>query len=180
PLATPVGHPWRAAFSAGSELVESELTEFALAVHGGERVHLPRPGADAAEAEAADVAPSPVEEAPVGAALRNGDELLQLRSELEKVRTELEVERRRHAALEEEIRSRTTLENDLRSAMAMHEAELAAAAARAAQSARREEGQREREGRVAAGGADPRKHTVNKTSAETPVTTRQIASITPT
>ena len=161
PLATPVGHPWRAAFSAGSELVESELTEFALAVHGGERVHLPRPGEDAAEAEAADVAPSPVEEAPVGAASRNGDELLQLRSELEKVRTELEVERRRHAALEEEIRSRTTLENDLRSAMAMHEAELAAAVARAAQSARREDRQRERVASVEPGGADHPQHPVH-------------------
>jgi hypothetical protein len=161
PLATPAGHPWRAAFSAGSELVESELTEFALAVHGGERVHLPRPGERAGAAGPVGPEPEVIEHAPAAAASSDSDELIRLRSELHRVRTELEVERRRRAALEEEIQSRDSLENDLRSAKAMHEAELAAAVAQAAQTARREERQRERVAGSEFAGAEPTQHPVH-------------------
>ena len=72
----------------------------------------------------------------------DAEELTRVREELEAARTALDVERRRREALEEEIRARATVEDDLRNAIAMQEAELAAAVAQAAQRARRAERQK--------------------------------------
>lgn len=154
PLATPAGEPWRAAFSMSSELAQSPVTELALVVRDGERIDLPRPGEFAANTvpPAADSASPPEMEIAEPmfhadadlAAEPAGDEVARLRAELHRLHTELEVERRRYAALEEELRSHASLETDLRNAMAMQEAEVAAAVTQAAQRARREERQRER------------------------------------
>lgn len=70
-------------------------------------------------------------------------ELARLRAEVQQARDELQAERQRRQALDEEIRMRLAVEDDLRSAIAMREAELAAAAAEAMQRARRDERRRD-------------------------------------
>ena len=167
PLATPAGEPWRAAFSMSSELAQSDLAEFALSIGDGERIDLPRPGEFAAnsmrpaadfeqlaEMEVAEPVVHPEALSETGEPA--DDEVARLRAELHRLQTEREVERRRYTALEEELRSHATLESDLRNAMAMQEAEMAAAVTQAAQRARREERQRER-ATVADQGEDPRR-----------------------
>lgn len=133
PLATPAGTDWRAAFSVSSELALNEAAEFALAVEG-ERVPLPRLG-DLPE-PLVDEQPASVQPGPDDA------EVARLQAELTQLRTQLEVERRRHLALEEEIRTHAM--NGLRDTMATQGAERAAELAQAAQRAKRAERQRDR------------------------------------
>jgi hypothetical protein len=70
-------------------------------------------------------------------------ELELLRVQVQDARTELELERHRRKALDEEIRMRLAVEDDLRNAIAMQEAELASAAVEASQRARRDERRRD-------------------------------------
>ena len=65
------------------------------------------------------------------------------RIQLEETRLQLDAERRRREALEQELSTRASVEDDLRNAMAMQEAELAAAVAQASQRVRREERRRD-------------------------------------
>ena len=69
-------------------------------------------------------------------------EAARLQAELTRLRTQLEVERRRHVALEEEIRTHAM--NGLRDRMATQDAGRAAELAQAAQRAKRAERQRDR------------------------------------
>ena len=144
PVATPDGEAWRGAFSLSTALALDEAAEFRLRAGENETIRLPRPG-ELPEVPLVGPAPVPVE--------ANGhagpehdpadDELSRVSEDLARVRTALEVERRRYAALEEEIQTHASLEKDLRNAMAMQEAELAAAA-QASERQRRAEAQRER------------------------------------
>src|SRR5438132_6889350 len=96
------------------------------------------------EADEEPEADEPADPEPVIAetvAVADPDELERLREELAEARSELEAERSRREALEEEMRARATVEDELRNAIAMQEAELAAAVAQAAQRARRAERQ---------------------------------------
>ncbi len=144
PTATPDGESWRAAFSIRTALAVGDSTEFALRVDGHETIRLPRPGElpepALAEPPAAPSAP-PAQSAPADQTI--AAELSRVHADLGRMRIQLEVERRRYAALEEEIRDQAALENDLRNQMAMQQAELAVAA-QASERARRAERERER------------------------------------
>jgi hypothetical protein len=85
-------------------------------------------------------------------------ELVELRAQLDAQHTllaavegELEAERRRSQALEQELRTHVTVEGDLRNAIAMREAELASAVEQASQRARQAERLRDVAPPVAAG-----------------------------
>src|SRR5438132_6553613 len=123
--------PWNAELEhlADLQIQAERLAEELEAREGDEE-----PEAD----EPADPEPVVVAES---VAVADPDELAHLREELAEARSELDAERSRREALEEEMRARATVEDDLRNAIAMQEAELAAAVAQATQRARRAERQ---------------------------------------
>ena len=129
--------PWNAELENLADL-QIQAERLAEELEAREADEEPEPDKEPEIDEPADPEPVVVAES---VAVADPEELAHLREELAEARSELDAERSRREALEEEMRARATVEDDLRNAIAMQEAELAAAVAQATQRARRAERQ---------------------------------------
>ena len=147
-VASPAGEDWRAAFMMSAQVAEDPRAEFVLSAGEDGQIALPRPGEwEVAEPTQGEPETPPDPEPPAEPDPRAEPdlhtELDRIRAELATARRELEVERRRRAALAEELQTHISVEEDLRNAIATQEAELASAMEQASQTARAAERRRD-------------------------------------